>query len=122
MSETCYDCHDDFDDFRELAQHIISQKSTHSRKSRVWAMHFLVERKNVQEFKPRTPFSEEVKAIIKDCVRELSGESHKVRTVCPNCKTVAEQRLEAEYITSRTAWRNSNGTLIVSCSGCKRER
>ena len=119
MSETCHDCYEEFNGFRELAQHIVSQKSTHSRKSRVWALHFLAEKKNVVSFNGRTPFSEETKQIIKDCVRELSGESEVIKTLCPNCKTLSNQRIEAEFIRDGEVWRNSMGTLIVDCLGCK---
>jgi hypothetical protein len=118
MTETCHDCHEEFNTWVELAQHIISQKSTHNRKSRVWALTFLAKKENIQEFKPKMPMSEETRKIIKECVRETSGEMKSVRTVCPNCKKVTEQRIEVEYLQDR-GWRNSNGTLIVNCLDCR---
>ena len=121
MTETCHDCYEEYEGFPELAQHIISQRRTHNRKSVVWALTFVARRKNVVEFKPRSPMSEETRQIIKDCKRELSGSVELVRTVCPNCKKVSEQKIEVEYLQDRS-WRNSNGTLVVNCQGCRRER
>jgi hypothetical protein len=119
--QTCHDCQEEFETWVELAQHIVSQKKTHNRKSRVWALTFLAKKDNVQEHKPRSPMSEETRQIIKECKRELSGKMEMARTVCPNCKQVTEQSLEVEYLQDRS-WRNSNGTLIVNCQGCRREK
>ena len=120
--QQCHDCLEEFNGFPELAKHIISQRKTHNRKSVVWAETFTARRDNIQEFKPRMPMSEETKQAIKDCVRELSGESEIIKTLCPSCKQVSTQRIEAEYITDQEAWRNSKGTLIVNCQSCRRER
>jgi hypothetical protein len=120
--QQCHVCYEEFKGFPELARHIISQKKTHNGKSLVWAMHFLADKNNVREFKPRSPMSEEARQIIKDCVRELSGESEIVKTLCPSCKQLSNQRIEAEYIVDREAWRNSKGTLIVNCGRCRREK
>jgi hypothetical protein len=65
------------------------------------------------------PMSEETRKIIKECVREVSGETKLERTVCPNCRKVSEQRIEVEYLQDR-GWRNSNGTLIVNCEICRK--
>jgi hypothetical protein len=119
--QTCHDCQEEFETWVELAQHIVSQKTTHTRSSRVWALAFLAKKENVREFKPRSPMSEETRKIIKECKRELSGRMETARTVCPNCKQVTEQKLEVEFIQDRS-WRNSNGTLIVNCLSCKREK
>jgi hypothetical protein len=116
--QTCHDCQEEFETWAELAQHIVSQKSTHNRKSRVWALTFLAKKENVQEFKSRSPMSEGTRQIIKECVRETSGETKLTKTVCPNCKKVSEQRIEVEYLT-QNSWHNSNGTLIVNCDSCK---
>jgi len=120
MTETCHDCQEDFEGFPELAQHIISQRKSHNRRSVVWAETFLARRKNVVEFKQRNPMSEETRQIIKDCVRETSGEMKRVKTVCPNCRKVTEQRIEVEYLQDREVWRNSNGTLIINCEDCRK--
>ena len=117
----CNDCHEEFDTWVELAQHIVSQRSSHTRSSVVWALTFLAKKDNVQEHKPRMPMSEETRQILKECVRKTSGEMNKVKTVCPNCKKVTEQKIEVEYLQDRS-WRNSNGTLIVNCVGCRKER
>jgi len=121
MMQTCNDCKEEFDTWVELAQHIVSQKTTHNRKSRIWALTFLAKKDNVQEHKPRMPLSEETRKIIKECVRETSGEMREVKTVCPNCKKVTEQTIEVEYI-SENSWHNSNGVLIINCEICRRER
>ena len=113
----CHTCWQSFPDYKALALHIMTSKG--KCKGKRFASHVLAGKNNKKEFSPRTPMTEETKQKIKDCVRVLSGESEKVRTVCPNCKKVTEQRLEAEYITSGIAWRNSNGTFIVDCLSCK---
>ena len=61
MTETCHDCQEEYEGFPALAQHIISQRKTHRRKSVVWAEIFLSRRNNVQEFKPRSPMSDELR-------------------------------------------------------------
>lgn len=113
----CHSCHADFEDYKGLALHIMSTKKGH-KKGRVWASRFLAQ-VNKKEFSPRNPFSEETKQTIRDCVRELSGESEVVKTLCPSCKILSNQRVESEYLTDKEAWRNSKGTLIVNCLGCK---
>ena len=65
--QTCHDCQEEFETWVELAQHIISQKKTHQRKSRVWALKFLSNKDNVKEHKPRMPMSEELKKNI--CIK-----------------------------------------------------
>ena len=110
-----------FENWEELAHHIVENKKTHPRSSLIFAYHVLSEVDDKKEFKPRSPMSEETRQILKDCVRELSGNMEMARTVCPNCKKVTEQRIEVEYLQDRS-WRNSNGTLVVNCLSCKRER
>jgi hypothetical protein len=120
MTERCNSCGEQFADFKALALHIMTLKKGH-RKGRVWASKFLAQ-VNKKKFSPRSPMSEETRQIIKECVRETSGASEAARTVCPNCKLVTEQRIEVEYVRDDLAWRNSNGTLVVNCDSCKRER
>jgi hypothetical protein len=120
--QQCHDCNEEFNTWQELAQHIVSQKKTHQRASRVWALTFLSDKSNVREFKPRNPMSAETRQAIKDCVRELSGESEIVKTLCPSCKQLSSQRIEAEYLTDREGWRNSKGTPIVNCLNCRRKK
>ena len=117
--QTCNGCKEEFDTWVELAQHIVSQRSSHTRSSVVWALTFLAKKDNVREFKPATPLSESTRKILKECKRDLSGETKEVRTVCPNCRKVSEQRIEVEYLQDR-GWRNSNGTLIVNCEMCRK--
>jgi hypothetical protein len=119
MTETCHDCKEEFNTWVELAQHLVSQRTTHKRESVVWAETFIARRKNVVEFKQRSPMSDETRQIIKDCKRELSGETKEVRTVCPDCHKVNSAELAVEYIQDGEAWRNSNGTYIAMCEKCK---
>jgi ssDNA-binding Zn-finger/Zn-ribbon topoisomerase 1 len=68
------------------------------------------------------PMSEETRKIIKECVRETSGEMREIKTVCPECKNsnVHMQMLEVEFINDAEAMRNPNtGTLIVLCKNCR---
>jgi len=122
MMQTCNDCHEEFESWVELAQHLVSQRKTHKRESVVWALAFLAKKDNIKEFKPRIAISEETRQILKECVRELSGNLQEVRIVCPDCKKVDSLKLPVEYIQDGEAWRNSHGTLIVNCLSCKRER
>lgn len=118
----CNDCHEPFEDWVELAQHLVSQRKTHKRKSVVWALTFLAKKDNVQEFKPRLP--EQEHTVFGDeqrekYIREISGKTRKVRAVCPDCRKVDELELSVEYIRDREAWRNSNGTYITMCEKCR---
>ena len=117
----CERCGILFTNWKEFCLHVSSSDKPHKQSTRVFAAHFLADVKNVQEHKPRMPMSEETRRIIKECKRELSGETKLERTVCPNCKKVTEQTIEVEYI-SVNSWHNSNGTLIVNCLDCRRER
>jgi hypothetical protein len=117
MTETCHDCYEEFDGFPELASHIISQRKSHNRKSVVWAETFLARRKNVVEFKPRTPMTEETRQIIKECVRELSGEMKKELAKCPQCRQLHSVEIEVEHLQD-WAWRE-DGKLMIMCGNCR---
>jgi hypothetical protein len=112
----CNICGTIYPTWEDLARHIWSNKETHG-KSKKFAAKVLAS-VNKREYSQRTPMSAEIKQIAKDTVREISGKTELVRTVCPNCKRVEEQKIEVEYLKDR-AWRNSNGTLIVNCQGCR---
>ena len=84
----------------------------------MWALKFLSSKDNVKEHKARMPMSDELKQAVKECVREISGRVQEVRTVCPDCHKVSEQKLPIEYIQDNESWRNSNGTYITMCLKC----
>ena len=111
----CHTCWQSFPDYKALALHIMA--SGGKCKGKRFASHVLAGKNNKKEFSPRTPMTEETKQKIKDCVRVLSGESEKVRTVCPHCMQVSEREVEVEYLQDKH-WRNSNGTLITFCQRC----
>lgn len=113
----CHTCWQNFEDYKALAVHIMS--SGGKCKGKRFASHVLADVK-VREFTKRSPMSDEIKQTAKECVRELSGETKKTRTVCPSCKQVTEQSIEVEYIQDR-AWRNSNGSFIINCWSCRKK-
>jgi hypothetical protein len=116
--QQCHDCFEEFEGYPELAQHIVSQRKTHKRKSVIWAEIFLSKRDSVKEFKPRQPMSDGLKEIAKDCVRELSGRVQEVRTVCPDCHAASNRKLEVEFLQD-DVWRNSLGSFVVLCENCR---
>ena len=115
----CERCGILFTSWKEFALHVTTSDKPHKQSTRIFAAHFLADVKNVQEHKPRMPMSEETRKIIKECIRETSGEMRDVRTVCPDCHKVDTMKLDVEYIQDREAWRNSNGTYIAMCEKCK---
>ena len=117
MSQTCHDCQEEFETWVELAQHIISQKKTHQRKSRVWALKFLSSKDNVKEHKPRMPMSDELKKAVKECVREISGETKKGLVKCPQCRQLHSAEIEVEHLVD-WAWREDD-KLMILCGDCR---
>ena len=115
--QTCHDCQEEFETWVELAQHIISQKKTHQRKSRVWALKFLSSKDNVKEHKARMPMSDELKQAVKECVREISGETKKGLVKCPQCRQLHSAEIEVEHLVD-WAWRE-DGKLMVLCGDCR---
>ena len=116
--QTCHDCQEEFETWVELAQHIISQKKTHQRKSRVWALKFLSSKDNVKEHKARMPMSDEIKQLVKECVREISGETKKGMAKCPQCSHLHDVVIEVEYLQDLN-WRDDEGCLVVMCKDCR---
>ena len=117
MSQTCHDCQEEFETWVELAQHIISQKKTHQRKSRVWALKFLSKKDNVKEHKSRMPMSPELKQAVKECVREISGETKKGLVKCPQCRQLHSAEIEVEHLVD-WAWREDD-KLMILCGDCR---
>jgi hypothetical protein len=118
MTEICHDCHEEFSTWVELAQHLISQRTTHKRESVVWALAFLAKKDNVREFKPRSPMSDELRQTLKDCVRELSGKTKKGKAKCPTCRKVYDTELEVEFARDAEVWRD-NGYIMTNCRDCR---
>ena len=106
--QICHDCQEEFETWVELAQHIISQKKTHQRKSRVWALKFLSNKDNVKEHKARMPMSDELKQAVKECVREITGETKKGMAKCPQCSHLHDVVIEVEYLQDLN-WRDDEG-------------
>ena len=115
--QTCHDCQEEFETWVELAQHIISQKKTHQRKSRVWALKFLSSKDNVKEHKARMPMSDELKQAVKECVREISGETKKGLVKCPQCRQLHSAEIEIEHLVD-WAWREDD-KLMILCGDCR---
>ena len=122
MSVVCHSCGDFFEDYTELAQHISSAKTKH-RKGKKWAAKYLL-RVNFlnqkRDLKPRTPLTEQQKENRVSTFVELSGQNEIVSTFCSHCKSRTRQALPIEYTRSNTAWRNKQGTLVVSCPTCQK--
>ena len=115
--QTGHDCQEEFETWVELAQHIISQKKTHQRKSRVWALKFLSSKDNVKEHKARMPMSDELKQAVKECVREISGETKKGLVKCPQCRQLHSAEIEVEHLVD-WAWREDD-KLMILCGDCR---
>jgi hypothetical protein len=116
--QTCHDCQEEFETWVELAQHIISQKKTHQRKSRIWALKFLSNKDNVKEHKPRMPMSDELKKAVKENVRVLSGEMVSGRVKCPICGEYYHAEIEIEHVQGMPL-RDDNGALLINCKSCR---
>lgn len=120
----CNVCHELFDDFGKLAHHIIANKRTH-RKGRTWAAKYLATHSlslkalRGNQFEGRTPLTEGQKEAKKDTVRELSGETQYVETICPKCKIKDHRKLEAEYVKDPNIWKSKNGVIFRLCEGCR---
>jgi hypothetical protein len=114
----CRECKILFKTWNELAKHIVANQDTHPSKSVMFAYHVLSEVDNVKEFKPRQPMSDELKQAVRECVRELSGETKKGLVKCPQCKQLHSMEVEIEYIQDDN-WRDDEGRLIILCGSCR---
>jgi uncharacterized C2H2 Zn-finger protein len=119
----CFTCHEVFEDFKALALHVFTNKSTH-RKSIKWAAKVLtnVERLNQkQDLSGRIPLTEEQHEAKRNCVRELSGEIKTAMCKCPHCQKLFPNKVEIEHYENPTAWRE-NKHLMMLCSMCDNQR
>jgi hypothetical protein len=114
----CRECKILFKSWNELAKHIVANQDSHPSKSVMFAYHVLSEVDNVREFKPRMPMSPELKQAVKECVREISGETKKGMAKCPQCSHLHDVVIEVEYLQDRN-WRDDEGCLVVMCKDCR---
>ena len=114
----CRECHILFSSWNELAKHIVANQETHPSKSVMFAYHVLSEVDNVQEHKPRLPMSPELRQTVKECVREISGETKKGLVKCPQCNHLHSMAVEIEYVQDRN-WRDEDGKLMILCGDCR---
>ena len=114
----CRECHILFPSWNELAKHIVANQDSHPSKSVVFAYHVLSEVDNVREFKPRMPMSPELKQAVKECVREISGETKKGLVKCPQCRKKYDAEIEIEYLQDLN-WRDDDGCLMIMCRKCR---
>ena len=120
MPEKCHACGVDFDDFKSLAQHIISKKDTNHKKGKRWAHRFLMKQKFLdqrKDNKPIIPLTEKQIETRQSLTRELSGEVEQVSTLCPQCKRPGSAALPVEYVQG-DAWQ-INGKYVLLCNPCR---
>jgi hypothetical protein len=121
VSVECNACHDFFEDYGELAQHIAGQKKGH-RKGKIWAAKFLLKVRKLdarKDLKERVPLSEEDKENRRELRVELSGVTKMTNTQCPKCKSPHAEALEIEYVKSPLIWATSRGTPLILCARCR---
>ena len=121
----CKTCGKNCEDFKALAQHIISNKSTHH--SQKWAASFVM---NVQyldqkvskqaKLSGRVPLTEQESQNKDDARREVSGIEKNLMVFCPCCNQTYPSKIPVEFIQSPIAWRNDNKLLMVNCVNCRR--
>ena len=114
----CERCDILFPSWKEFALHISTSDKPHKQSTRIFAAHFLADVKNVKEHKPRMPMSDELKKAVKECVREISGETKKGLAKCPQCSHLHDVVIEVEYLQDRN-WRDDEGCLVVMCKDCR---
>lgn len=115
----CISCGNVFDDYSELASHIISTKKGH-RKGRKWAAQYVhrnLLNKRDNKFKDGKPAPPKTKP--SEISLQLSGNQRCVNTVCPKCHSLGQEVLEAEYANSPNVWRLDD-RIVVVCIRCRR--
>lgn len=123
MAEQCLNCHKYFEDYRELALHILSNKKTH-RRGLKWAARYMtrqnqLDRKVSLQDRVRTSMDEDDRQNLRDSRRILSGRFKYAKTLCLRCKKIITQQLPVEYTDSPYAWR-IQGVLVANCEGCRK--
>jgi uncharacterized C2H2 Zn-finger protein len=116
----CFVCHTTFENFKELAKHVVKYSDTHGR-SLKWAAKVLtdVERLNKkQDFQGRLALTDEQKEARKETVRQISGEMITQMCLCPHCNSRFPKKIEIEHVQNPTAWRQ-NKYLMLLCFSCE---
>lgn len=119
MSVLCNSCHAIFEDYGELARHILASKKGHKR-GKMWAAKYLnrhVINKRFFENNGCSPLTAEDTKNKQDTKRVLSGQQRSMETFCPKCKKINRAVLEAEYVANPLAWR-IGGRLVKLCISC----
>jgi len=121
MTIPCHSCGVPFEDFKALAIHISGERRGHA-KGKKWAANYILKNglsaKQRFEHKERIPLSEQDKDNKEDAYRELSGETKMVYAYCSACRRKYPRVVEVEYVTSKTALRGNDGTLMITCENC----
>lgn len=116
----CRYCTASFPTWEEVAIHTIAGGKTH-RASRKWAQKVLMKQRKLDRPKrpERAELSDEEKEKLSKYIRQPSGATKSVRTICPFCRKEITQELPQEYADSPFAWRaRATGVLVVSCATC----
>ena len=130
-NHSCRTCHQPFDSWDELAEHIRKQckiKDNPHKKDRAglkWAK--LYQHRNAinkmrklgKEFPQRNPLTAEQRQSKQDSIRLISKKKEMVKTYCPKGKHFVNQLVEREYVESPHAVRTQQGILEMLCDGCR---
>jgi hypothetical protein len=112
---SCNDCGEYFEEYQELAHHIIKAKHRHGKK---WANNYLLKHVLFEKEMPqRTALTAEQKQSKEDAKRGLSGDMRYASTICPKCKRKGRPLLPSEFVDSPVVWR-INGLIAKFCIEC----
>jgi hypothetical protein len=121
--QNCHSCNFTCEDFKDLALHIIKNKSTH-RKGLKWASAYLFKvnflNQKVDKPEGRITLTEEQKEAKENSQRELSGNLASVKICCPLCNTYSRDRIPIEYTESSFAWKSKSGEFLINCLDCRK--
>jgi len=120
----CLTCGKSFEDYSELAKHIMTTPK--HRKGKKWAAKYihlntLSLRARNGALKGRTPLTDEQKEARQDSIRVPSGDTVRMDTFCPKCKIKYTDVFEVEYAYDKDAWRVKD-CLVRLCFDCRPSR
>ena len=121
MSIECRTCGNTFNDYKELAQHIMANRKTH-KMGKKWAAKYILinglsASKRGEKFNGRVALTQEQKDSRNDSKRTLSGDNDYVNAVCPKCSSKHRPLVPAEFAMSEDALK-INGLHLIICSAC----
>ena len=125
---TCLYCdHTPFDNYKELAKHILENKKTHKNKASLyWAKMYLTDHKRLDRKvsrehnnQERQPVTNEQRVSRNDTRRELSGRTMLVPVRCLRCNKGRREYLPTEHTDNPQALMIDN-CFVVNCDGCRR--